>query len=249
MRKGFQKEPAMRATDDSFRAIMAGCRLKPTVILLVSTVTLITWKCFASPQYYLEQLSDRFVWFSDPQATAAVYHFLGALLLMGVVPALIVKFVFKESLAEYGVRFGNPVRTIRSFLVAVPIIALIAYAAAHTPSFWKDYPINRHAGASPQIFALHVLSYLMLYLGWEFQFRGFMQRGLQESMGLHNAILVQTMASVIMHLGKPVGEVYGSIIGGLIWGLLAYRTRSLLSGLLQHFLLGVLLDWFIIRSC
>jgi membrane protease YdiL (CAAX protease family) len=52
-----------------------------------------------------------------------------------------------------------------------------------------------------------------------------------------------------MHLGKPVGEVYGSIIGGLIWGLLAYRTRSLLSGLLQHFLLGVLLDWFIIRSC
>ncbi len=136
-------------------------------------------------------------------------------------------------------------RTVRSLLVAVPIIVLIAYFAARNPSFWKEYPINRHAGASPQTFALHALTYLMFYLGWEFQFRGFMQHGLQESMGLGNAILVQVMASGIVHIGKPVGEIYGSIIGGLIWGLLAYRTRSLLSGLLQHFLLGILLDWFI----
>ena len=206
----------MKATpvDDSFRSILAGWRLKPTTILLVSTITLITWKCFASTQYYLEQLSDRFVWFSDPQATAAVYHFLGTLLLLGVVPALIVKFVFKESLAEYGVRFGDPVRTVRSFLVAVPIIALVSYGVAHNSSFWKEYPINRHAGASPQTFALHVLSYLMFYLGWEFHFRGFMQRGLQDSMGLGNAIFVQTMTSVLLHIGKPVGETYGSIIGG-----------------------------------
>ena len=237
----------MKATvaSTSFRAALEGWQIKPTVILSVSTVTLITWKCFASPQYYLEQLSDRFVWFSDPQATAAAYNFLGALVLMGVVPALIVKFVFKERLADYGVRFGDPLRTVRSLLVAGPIIVLISYFAARDPSFWKEYPINHHAGASPQTFALHALAYLMFYLGWEFQFRGFMQHGLQASMGLGNAILVQVMASGIVHIGKPVGEIYGSIIGGLIWGLLAYRTRSLLSGLLQHFLLGILLDWFI----
>jgi membrane protease YdiL (CAAX protease family) len=237
----------MKATiaSDSFRTAFQGWQIKPTVILSVSTVTLITWKCFASPQYYLEQLSDRFVWFSDPQATAAAYNFLGALVLMGVIPALIVKFVFKESLADYGVCFGNRVRTVRSFLVAAPVIALISYFAARNPSFWKEYPINHHAGASPQAFVLHALAYLMFYLGWEFQFRGFMQHGLQDSMGVGNAILVQVMASVIVHLGKPVGEIYGSIVGGLIWGLLAYHSRSLLSGLLQHFLLGILLDWFI----
>jgi membrane protease YdiL (CAAX protease family) len=237
----------MKATTaaDPFRTALEGWQIKPTVILSVSTVTLITWKCFASPQYYLEQLSDRFVWFSDLQATAAVYSFLGAFLLMGVVPALIVKFVFRESLADYGVRFGNPLRTVRSSIVAAPVIVLISYFAAHNPSFWKEYPINHNAGASPQTFVLHALAYLVFYLGWEFQFRGFMQRGLLDSMGLGNAILVQVMASVIVHIGKPVGEIYGSIIGGLIWGILAYRTRSLMSGLLQHFLLGVLLDWFI----
>jgi membrane protease YdiL (CAAX protease family) len=72
-----------------------------------------------------------------------------------------------------------------------------------------------------------------------------MQYGLRDSMGSVNALLVQVMASVTVHIGKPTGEIYGSIVGGLIWGILAFRTRSLLSGLLQHALLGILRDWFI----
>jgi membrane protease YdiL (CAAX protease family) len=229
----------------SFHDTLQGVQVKPVVILSVSTVTLVTWKCFASSQFYFENLAGHFVLFSDPQMTAAVYSFLGALLLMGVLPALIVRFVFRERLADYGVCFGNRVRTMRSFLMCAPGIVLIAYFAARNPSFWKEYPINRNAGASPGMFALHALTYMMFYIGWEFQFRGFMQHGLQGSMGTANALLVQIMASVIVHIGKPTGEVYGSIIGGLIWGLLAIRTRSLLSGLLQHALLGILLDWFI----
>jgi uncharacterized protein len=229
----------------SLRAAVERPQLKPTVILSVSTVTLITWKCFASPQYYLEALSSRFVWFSDPVATAAIYNFLGTLLLMGLIPALIVKFVFREKLADYGVRFGDRLRTPRSILICAPVIVAIAWFAARNPSFWNEYPINHHAGVSPQAFALHAATYLLFYLGWEFQFRGFMQHGLQESMGTANALLVQVMASVILHIGKPTGEIYGSIFGGLLWGVLAYRTRSLLSGLVQHFLLGILVDAFI----
>jgi uncharacterized protein len=232
-------------TSVSFRDTIQGVQIKPVVILSVSTLTLITWKCFASPQFYFESLAGRFVLCSDSQMTAAVCNFLGALLLMGVLPALIVKFVFREKLSDYGVCLGDRVRTVRSFLVCAPGITLIAYLAARNPSFWKEYPINHNAGSSPQMFALHALTYLMYYIGWEFQFRGFMQHGLQASMGTANALSVQIMASVIVHIGKPTGEIYGSIIGGLIWGILAFRTRSLLSGLLQHAMLGILLDWFI----
>jgi uncharacterized protein len=232
----------------SLRSAVQGPHFKPAVILLVSTVTLITWKYFASPQYYLEHLSGRFVWFSDPLATAAVYHFLGTLLLLGLLPAAIVKLVFREKLADYGVRLGDRMRTLRSFFIWAPIIVLIAYLSARSPSVVHEYPINRHAGDySLPAFALHALSYLMFYLGWEFQFRGFIQHGLQASCGSANSLLVQVMASVLAHIGKPVAETYGSILGGLLWGFLAYRTRSLLSGLLQHYLLGVLLDWFICR--
>jgi uncharacterized protein len=237
----------MRASNvlASFRAKLQGPQFKPVVILFVSTITMITWKYFGSPQYYLEHLSDQFVWFSDPQATAAVYSFLGVFVLMGLAPAAVVKVVFRENLADYGVRFGDRVRTPRSFLIWAPVFVLIAYFAAGSPSVRQQYPINPHAGASGGTFALHCLTYLLFYLGWEFQFRGFMQQGLRESLGTANALMVQVMASVLLHIGKPVGETYGSILGGLLWGILAYRTKSLLSGMLQHFLLGVTLDWFI----
>lgn len=232
-------------TSVSFRDTLQGVQFKPVVILSVSTLTLITWKCFASPQFYFENMAGSFALAGDPQLTAAVWCFGGALLLMGVLPAMIVKFVFHERLSDYGVCLGNRVRTVRSFLVYAPGIALVAYLSARNPSFWKEYPINHNAGTSSAMFGLHALTYLMFYIGWEFQFRGFMQYGLRESMGMTNALMVQIMASVIVHIGKPTGEIYGSIVGGLIWGILAFRTRSLLSGLLQHALLGILLDWFI----
>jgi membrane protease YdiL (CAAX protease family) len=230
-----------------FRPLLAafqGRQLKPTVILLVSSVTLVTWKCFASPQY-LEQFARRCGGFSDPQAAGAIGSFVGALLLLGLLPALVVKLVFRENLADYGVGPGDRLRTMRSFLVCAPIVLLIAYLSAGSASLGKEYPISHLAQVSGWGFTLHALTYLLFYLGWEFQFRGFMQHGLGESMGPANALLVQVLASTLLHLGKPVSEIYAAILAGLLWGLLAYRTRSLLSGMLQHFLLGIALDWLI----
>ena len=225
-------------------AAFQGRQLKPTVILLVSSLTLITWKCFASPQY-LEPLARRYGGFSDPQAAGAIGSFVGALLLLGLLPALIVKLVFREKLVDYGVGLGNRLRTVRTFLIFAPVVLLIAYLSAGSASLASEYPINHLARVSGWGFTLHALTYLLFYLGWEFQFRGFMQHGLKELMGATNALLVQVLASVLLHLGKPVSEIYAAIAGGLLWGLLAYRSRSLLSGMLQHFLLGIALDWFI----
>jgi membrane protease YdiL (CAAX protease family) len=224
-------------------AAFRGRQLKPTVILLVSSVTLITWKCFASPQY-LEPLARR-LGFADPQAAGAIASFVVALLLLGLLPALIVKLVFREKLADYGVRLGNRRRTVRSLLICAPIVLLIAYLSAGSASLRSEYPINPLARTAGWGFALHALTYLLFYLGYEFQFRGFVQHGLDESMGATNALFVQVLASVLFHLGKPVSEIYAAIVAGLLWGLLANRTRSLLSGTLQHYLLGISLDWFI----
>jgi membrane protease YdiL (CAAX protease family) len=54
------------------------------------------------------------------------------------------------------------------------------------------------------------------------------------------------MASTMLHHGHPPIEVFGAIAAGLAWGFIAYRTRSILSGLGQHALLGIVLDWTLI---
>lgn len=63
---------------DLLAASFRGRQFKPTVVLLVSTLTLVTWTYFCSRVYYLEHLSDWFVLKNDPQLTATLYMFLGA---------------------------------------------------------------------------------------------------------------------------------------------------------------------------
>ncbi len=225
--------------------MLGGRQLKPTVILLSSTVLMLTWRYFGSPEFYLQWISPRLMLWGNSATTAAVYSFAACLLLLGVVPALIVKLIFRERLADYGVQIGILKYTVRSFLVLGPMFVLAAYMASKCPAILAQYPINESAGGSSAMFGFHACTYMLFYLGWEFHFRGFLQFGLRDAMGSTNAVLVQVMASVLLHIGKPAVETYGAILGGILWGILAFRTRSLLSGLLQHALLGIALDWFI----
>jgi membrane protease YdiL (CAAX protease family) len=61
-----------------------------------------------------------------------------------------------------------------------------------------------------------------------------------------NAILIQTISSSLIHLGKPEGEILGSIIVGIIFGAIAIRTRSFLYVFILHATIGVLTDIFIL---
>ncbi len=234
-----------------FRPIVGALRgdqFRPTVILLVSPLLMLAWKYYGSLEFFHRLLErwPRLDLFSDPPATAAVYHFTMCFVLLGLVPALLVKLVFRQRLADYGVQLGDRARTVRSFLVLAPVFVLVAYLSSGDPAIQGEYPINRSADLGrPAVFGLHACTYLLFYLGWEFHFRGFLQFGLREKLGETNALLIQVMASSLLHIGKPDTETFASILGGILWGLLALRTRSLLSGLLQHFLLGITLDWFI----
>jgi membrane protease YdiL (CAAX protease family) len=221
---------------------------KATVALVASLLLCVTWKCFGSPERYLE-------WFDGwsesrlavaSQSAAAVYSFLACFVLLGLVPAGIVTWGFRRPLADFGVRWGASRRTLVTTAIFVPCFLLGGFLASLEPAVRGAYPINPSAGDSAAAFALHCATYLLFYVGWEFHFRGFLQGTLRETMGPANALLVQVAASCLLHFGKPTSEVFGSIGGALLWGLLAYYTRSILSGLAQHVALGVSLDAFLV---
>jgi len=115
-------------------------------------------------------------------------------------------------------------------LVFGPVFALAGYLSATDPGLREKFPINPHAGHSAAVFALHAATYLAYYAGWEFYFRGFLLFGLRGSVGDANAILIQVLASSLLHIGSPPAETFGAILGGLLWGMQALRTRSLIQG-------------------
>jgi membrane protease YdiL (CAAX protease family) len=223
-------------------------QFKPVLILFYVIVAVLVWRYFSISVSY-DQAADHFMivfWLG-------AYRLLGAFLLFGVLPIAIVKFVLRERLADYGLRLGIRFRTVRSFLIASPFIVLIAILTGHNAAFFDVYPLNevirpQNVKIGYSIFAVHSILYLGYYFGWEFLFRGFLQHGLSERCGIQTAILIQTLASTMLHYGHPESEIFSSVLAGLGWGILAYRTKSILSGFAQHALLGIVLDATLIYS-
>ena len=229
----------------SLTGLFSGELRKPTIILLLTPLILTTWKYYGTKPFYLESLSPVFVLFGDLQQTAALYTFFSAFLLFFCVPLCIIRFVFKERTSLYGLQLGDWRFGLKSFLLLAPVFALASYSSLNNPEFVAEYPLFKGASSSPPAFLAHALTYLFFYIGWETYFRGFMQFGLRQALGDWYSILVQTAISTILHIGKPAGEVYGSIIGALVWGIIAFRAQSILFVILLHWLLGIVLDFSI----
>ncbi|MDR3198340.1 MAG: CPBP family intramembrane metalloprotease [Planctomycetaceae bacterium] len=221
-------------------------QFKPVFILFYVLVAASVWKYFSIPVITDSFDNDKAAFF-----WLGTYPLIGSFLLFGLIPMGIIRYVFREHLADYGLRLGILLRTVRSFLLAAPVVILIAVLTGYDAAFFDVYPLNetirpQNTRIGYSVFMLHAFIYLGYYFGWEFLFRGFLQHGLSEQCGIPTAILIQTLASTMLHYGHPGSEVFGSIIAGLVWGILAFRTRSILSGFAQHALLGIVLDWTLI---
>lgn len=221
---------------------------KPTVVLLVATIVSITWKYYGNKAFYLASLSPSLSSPGNEQMHAALYVFFSAFVLLGLIPLLVVRFIFRESTASYGVQWGDARFGWKAVAIVAPVMIVLSYPSASMPEFLAEYPVNPAAGTSVGNFLQHAFFYLFFYLGWEFCFRGFVQFGLRDSVGDWNAILIQTALSCVLHIGKPSGEIYSSILGALVWGVIAFRSRSLVYPIVTHWLLGLSLDFFIVIS-
>lgn len=222
--------------------------MKPAIVVLVATLVSVTFKIYGSKAFYLETLSSTVAFAGTVQESAALYVFASSCVLLGLVPMLVVTLLFREPLSTYGIQLGDARFGWRAVAIVAPVMIVLAYPSASMSDFRAEYPINPLAGESTVRFLEHAFFYLFFYLGWEFCFRGFVQFGLRSSMGDWNAILVQTALSCVLHIGKPAGEIYSSILGALVWGVVAFRSRSLLYPLLIHWVLGLSLDFFIVTS-
>jgi membrane protease YdiL (CAAX protease family) len=229
------------------RDMFSGPNFRSTVVLLTSALCLAAWHVCGSYAFWFDKAPQSLTIGDDRAVSAAVFSLTIAVLLLGVVPLAVVKIVLREPLAEYGVRWGNVRFAIICCVLTTPLILAIGYASAQSPTFQAIYPLNPLARQSNAALMWHIAGQILFYAAWEFHFRGFLQSGIGQSFGIPLGICVQTLASALAHYGKPGAEVFGSIIGGLLWGALAWRTRSLLAGTFQHWLLGAGLDFFICR--
>lgn len=189
---------------------------------------------------------------SDP-----LFAFYGSLwrfgvffLLMLVVPALFIRWYWKRPFADFGCARGDYAYGVKLIVVVIPLVIVpLTFVASHMPDIRQEYPLSMVLFSRRDLIVWYELAYVILYYtAWEFYFRGFLLFGLKDYFGATNAILIQTIPSCLIHLGKPEAEIIGSIFAGLLFGALAIRTRSFWYVMVIHAAIGVLTDLFILFS-
>ena len=178
-------------------------------------------------------------------------YFFGLFLL---IPVLFVVFYFDNpflTLKSLGIRFGDYGLGLVLVLIALPFTVLISFISLKNPELREQYPFSKSACRTPRRFILYEMSYLIFYYtAWEFTFRGVFLFGTLEFVGTSTrgiifAILMQSILATVFHLGHPNLEVIGALAGSIVYGSIAFYTKSIFYPLVLHALLGILNDSFL----
>jgi uncharacterized protein len=145
-----------------------------------------------------------------------------------VIPVLLILFILRGRLFDYGFTFGNWKQGIKITLLSMIIMTPILWLVVSNNSNMQEYYRSQIGGLPWNTMAD--------LFGWEFLFRGFLLFGYAKKYG-SDAIWFQAVPFALAHIGKPGIETLSTIFGGFAFGWIAYRTRS--------FIYPFLIHWFI----
>lgn len=172
----------------------------------------------------------------------------GMLFILGfVIPLFVIKLIHKESFQLFGLTWG-PDKLSRKvglwWMIALCIIAVpVTFLASKNPQVRAEYPLCKFATSSIGIFFLYQFFYVMAYAGFEFLYRGFLQCGIATQFG-RSAIVVQVLATTIIHYNKPFLETLLAFLVGAFAGMLNYRTKSFIYIFIAHAWMGFWIDFW-----
>jgi uncharacterized protein len=209
--------------------------VKTPVVLLSAPVLLALWR-------YHGVVKDR-----HGPLEGCYFQFFFFFVIVGILPALYA-LASGVRLAELGLGAGDATFGATLLLLLIPIMVLpVTYIASGMADVRAEYPMCQALYTRRDLVIWYELAYVaVFYTAWEFYFRGFLLFGLKSELGATHAIVIQTVVSSLLHIGKPEGEILGSIPIGLLFGWLALRTRSIWYGWAVHASIGVLTDLFIL---
>ncbi len=222
--------------------------VRARMVLLVAPVLVLLWTYFGSASFYSATIAgaDR-----HGDLYAYIYHHAGCFVILGI-GSIMCGMVLGWSPGELGWGKGNWKMGLFIMAVCLPFVVPVTYVSSFQQAFIREYPVADGALRNMCTFFLHVVAYLLYYLGWEAFFRGFLLFGLEEECGPWMAILIQSLPSTLLHTsivipGKPFMETLGALPFGIFAGWLSLRTRSFWYAFFIHAVLGIGLDvWFFI---
>ncbi len=147
--------------------------------------------------------------------------------LFALVPLAVVVLAFRDRPSSYGIAIGDWRAGASLMFVGCTLMTPLVLWFATLPD------VRYYYGSSAEPLPGLLLTNAIDLAAGEFLFRGFLTFTLLRAIG-PAGVLVATMPFVYAHLGKPELELFSTLAGGLVYGWLAWRTRSILWGTIGH---------------
>jgi membrane protease YdiL (CAAX protease family) len=149
-----------------------------------------------------------------------------------VIPLVLIILVFRDHPKDYGLTLGDWREGLKwsgvVMLIAVPVLWLAS----------RSGPMVAYYAAGNRGLGDIVTTAGLDLIGWEFLFRGLILFGLLQVIG-PEAVILQAVPFAMAHIGKPEIETLSTIFGGILFGWVAWRSRSFVYPFLIHWFINV----------
>lgn len=195
-----------------------------------------------------------FWWFSMPgpqlrqpaSLSLAISCCLVAVVTLLLGPGLVATHGLRRTAAQLGWGWGDASFGWKALVVCGPLMVIGTLLGATDSQIQEYYPIpGKGIGNSLAALLSWWLSYFLFYVAFEFFYRGFLLRGLSDlsTLGsLTTFLILQALCCCGIHIGKPTAEVIASLPASLVFGAIAWRSRSIWYGTMVHFSVGIAND-------
>jgi uncharacterized protein len=160
-----------------------------------------------------------------------------------IVPVLIIKLIFRQSLTDYGLGIKGAFKDYKVYVFMLCVMIPLVLFFSRTASFQARYPfyeIQPGESLHPN-FLIWEIFYFLQFFALEFFFRGFMLHGTKHRFGFYS-IFVMTIPYCMIHFGKPLPETIAAIIAGVVLGTLSLKSRSIWMGVAIHYSVAITMD-------
>nr|WP_177166550.1 CPBP family intramembrane glutamic endopeptidase [Nitrosomonas sp. Nm51] len=179
----------------------------------------------------------------DADLYRAFYWASVVIFFYSILPAICIKWIFKDKFSDYGTSFAGAFKYYRLYLgMLVVMVPLVIYFSA-TDSFLRMYPFYKVSPGDslfPKFFIWEIF-YFMQFVALEFFFRGFILHGTKHRFGFY-AIFFMMVPYCMIHFGKPMPETIAAIIAGVVLGYMSLMSRNIWMGVFVHCSVAFMMD-------
>jgi membrane protease YdiL (CAAX protease family) len=173
---------------------------------------------------------------------------LAGFTLLGVIPALIVVFVFQQPLEQYGAGFSWSPFVIGWMVGGSILVLIINILHGRRAAHYGVYPLMRYEEWNTGRLLLSLVTSSLFIIGYEFMFRGFLLFALIPVTGVWLAVAINILIYSLAHIHKGLGETIGSIPFGILLCWITLESGNLWAITVIHLTLSLSSDLIALRA-